>query len=538
MLTQPSEMTGRHVSGRNHGVWALAAAVVLLAAVPGAAARQAPALRISLDRPVFSPNGNGVNDTLTVRTNAAPGTLLGLRVYAWGGRLSGWKRVRTGVSSTTPDLTWSGTTATGGALGDGTYQVTVCYKDPGRPLAARGVVRPGLAEASVRRPPWRTSGCAPANPLRVERLAAFVDSTRSFHGGDQIPLVVSADEGKYSLGLERDCAGASEAELSFGDGGGLHVPLAERPGLYHAVATDPAGDRFLAPVVVRSGRPLDKPASHTALVVWPYLTWRAYSAYDADLNGIPDSWYQFWRQRRVSLKGPLLRGGLEDDHKAALPFSRWLCSRPVRTQQITDVELGRLPLSTLGKYSAIVFPGHSEYYEPATYDLLERYRDEGGNLVFLQANPFYRQVRVDPARNAVEMTDYDAREGRSDFELTGVGYDGCCFPKVRAEPYVAATGRDYDRVRWLFRGTGIGPGQAFGVANSESDRVDPGLSPRDHVMAGQAIMRGKFGVIHAAMTWSRAGRGQVFATGNYTFLRMGRGITYKLLDNVWAKLVG
>jgi len=133
---------------------------------------------------------------------------------------------------------------------------------------------------------------------------------------------------------------------------------------------------------------LDKPERHTALVVWPYLTWRAYSAYDADLNGIPDSWYQFWRQRRVSLKGPLLRDGVEDDHKAALPFSRWLCSRHPRTQQITDVELGRLPLSTLRKYRAIVFPGHTEYYEPATYDLLMRYRDEGGNLVFLQANPF------------------------------------------------------------------------------------------------------------------------------------------------------
>jgi N,N-dimethylformamidase beta subunit-like, C-terminal len=516
----------------------LAAAVVLVAAVPGAAARQAPALRISLDRPVFSPNGNGVNDTLTVRTNAPPGTLLGLRVYVWGGRLSGWKRIRTGVSSTSRDLTWNGTTATGASVGDGTYQVTVCYKDPGRPLAPRGVVRPGLAEASVRRPPWRTTGCAPARPVRVERLAAFVDSTGSFHGCDRMPLVVSADDGKYSLGVERDCTGASQVELSFGDDGGMHVPIGDPPGLYHAIATDPAGDRFLAPVVVRSGRPLDQPAPHTALVVWPYLTWRAYSAYDADLNGIPDSWYQFWRQRRVSLKGPLLRDGLEDDHKAALPFSRWLCSRHVRTQQITDVELGRLPLSTLRKYSAIVFPGHSEYYEPATYDLLKRYRDEGGNLVFLQANPFYRQVRVDPGHNSVVMTDYDAREGRSDFALTGVGYDGCCFPKVRAEPYVAATGTDYDRVRWLFRGTEIGPGQAFGVANSESDRVDPGLSPRDHVIAGQAIMRGKFGVIHAAMTWSRAGRGQVFATGNYTFLRMGRGITYKLLDNVWAKLVG
>jgi hypothetical protein len=516
----------------------LAAAVVLLATVPGAAAQQAPALRISLDRPVFSPNGNGVNDTLTIRTNAAPGTLVGLRVYAWGGRLSGWRRIRTGVSSTSSQLTWNGTNAGGAALGDGTYQVTVCYKDRGRPLAPRGVVRPGLAEASVRRPPWRTSGCAPAHPVRLERLAAFVDSTGSFYAGDDIPLTVSADNGKFSVDFEQDCNGGSRVTLDFSDDGSLQVPIGEQPGLWHAVASDPAGDRFQAPVVVRAGVPLDNPEPHTALVVWPYLTWRAYNAYDADLNGIPDSWYQFWRQRRVSLKGPLLRDGLEDDHQAALPFSRWLCSRHVRTQQITDVELGRLPLSTLRKYRAVVFPGHTEYYEPATYDLLKPYRDEGGNLIFLQANPFYRQVRIHPAQNAVEMTDYDARsERRSDFALTGVGYDGCCFPKARAVPYLAAAGRDYDRVRWLYRGTGIGPGQAFGVAASESDRVDPGLSPPDHVVAAQALIRGKRGVVHAAMTWTRVGRGQVLATGNYTFLRMGRGITYKLLDNVWRKLV-
>jgi hypothetical protein len=515
----------------------LAATVVLVAAVPGAAAVQAPTLRISLDRPVFSPNGNGVNDTLTVRTNAAPGTLLGLRVYVWGGRLSGWKRIRTGVSSTSPELTWNGTTATGGAVGDGSYQVTVCYKDQGRPLAARGVVRPGLAEASVRRPPWRTSGCAPARPVRVERLAAFVDSTGSFHQGERVPLVVSADRGKASVSLQQDCK-PGEAHLTFGDSGDrLVIPFGVAPGLYHAVATDPAGDSFQAPVVVRSGQPLDKPAPHTALVVWPYLTWRAYSAYDADLNGIPDSWYQFWRQRRVSLKGPLLRDGLEGDHQAALPFSRWLCARHVRTQQITDLELGRLPLSTLRKYSAVVFPGHSEYYEPATYDLLKRYRDGGGNLVFLQANPFYRQVRIDARQNAVVMTDFDAREGRSDFALAGIGYDGCCFPKQRGAPYVAASGRDYDRVRWLFRGTGIGPGQSFGRADSESDRTDPQLTPHDHVVAAEAIIGGKHGVVNAAMVWSRAGKGQTFATGNYTFLRMGRGITYKLLDNVWAKLV-
>jgi hypothetical protein len=511
---------------------ALVAATLVVAVVPGAAAQSEPALRlVSLHPPVISPNGNGVNDSLQLKANAPAGRQLGLRAYAWGGRLVGWKRIRTGVVGRGPELSWDGTSSTGRALPDGSYLVTVCYKDSGRLLAGRGVARPGAAEASVRRPPWRRSGCL-ANPrvVRVERLAAYVDSTASFRPGSRLPLVVSADRGEATTEVERDCSGARSS--------GAVVPAAAAPGLYHAVATDAQGDEFRAPVVVRDARPLARPRPHTALVVWPYLTWRAYNAYDADLNGIPDSWYQFWRQRRVSLIGPILRGGVEDDHKAALPFSRWLCVRSVRTQHVTDVELGRLPLSTLRRYAAIVFPGHSEYYEPATYDLLKRYQAGGGNLVFLQANPFYRQVRLERDSNAVVMTDYDAREGRSDFALAGVGYDGCCFPRDRAAPYVAASGRDYERVRWLFRGTGIGPGQAFGVAASESDRVDPGLTPREHVVAAQAIIRGKRGVIHAAMTWSRAGRGQVFATGNYTFLRMSRRITYRLLDNVWRRFVG
>ena len=382
-----------------------------------------------------------------------------------------------------------------------------------------------MAALRLLRPSRGSCGWSGSRPSSTRRGA----STRDSRYRSSSPPTAA----RRSTQLDPDCADGAKAYA-----GGTSVPLGAPPGLYHAVARDPAGDEFQAPVVVRDSLPLDRPQPHTALVVWPYLTWRAYSAYDADLNGIPDSWYQFWRQRRVSLRGPLLRGGVEDDHKAALPFSRWLCSRSVRTQHVTDVELGRLPLSTLRRYSAIVFPGHTEYYEPATYDLLKRYRDEGGNLVFLQANPFYRQVRIDREHNAVVMTDYDAREGRSDFALTGVGYDGCCFPKARAAPYTAATGRDYQRVRWLFRGTGIGPGQRFGVAASESDRIDPELTPRDHVVAGKAVIEGKHGVINATMVWSHAGRGSVFATGNYTFLRMGRGLTYKLLDNVWRKLVG
>jgi hypothetical protein len=521
---------------------ALVAAALAVVAVPGAAARSSSELRLlGISSPVISPDGNGVNDALRVHVAAPSGSVLGLRAYAWGGRLVGWKRIRTGVTiSGGTVLSWNGSTAAGRPLADGSYVLTVCFENPGRLLPAKGVPRPGLAEASVRRAPWRRSGCVrEPRVVRVERLAAFVDSTASFDQAAPVPLVVSADRGEATTQLAQDCLGPNEKTMDFREiGSPFDVPIGSPAGLYHAVARDPAGDEFRAPVVVRNSGRIDRPKPHTALVVWPYLTWRAYNAYDADLNGIPDSWYQFWRQRRVSLRGPILRNGVEDDHAAALPFSRWLCARSVRTQHVTDVELGRLPLETVKRYSAIVFPGHTEYYEPATYDLLKRYRDGGGNLVFLQANPFYRQVRVDPERNAMVMTDYDAREGRSDFALAGVGYDGCCFPRARAEPYVAATGRNYERVRWLFRGTGIGPGQRFGIAASESDRIDPELTPRGHVVAAQAVIEGKRGVINAAMVWSHAGRGSVFATGNYTFLRMGRGLTYKLLDNVWRKLVG
>jgi hypothetical protein len=494
------------------------AAALAVAAVPSASAQRPTARYLFFGPAVISPNGNGINDSLRVESNG-PSVLY---VYAWGGRLHGWRQVASG-----PSVDWA-------ALRDGSYQVTVCYKDRGErlpPSIAPKQQRPGAAEATVSSPPWRWTGCAKARVVRVERIAAYVDSTKSYLPGSRPPLVVSADRGRSATKLAPNCSGGSHA--------GSVLPRGLASGLYHYDVSDPAGDHFHPPVVVRSaGFPLDHPPPHTALLVWPYLTWRAYNAYDADLNGIPDSWYQFWRQRRVSLVGTILPGGQEDDYRAAAPFSRWLCARKPSVESVTDVELRNVPLATLRRYAAVVFPGHSEYYEPATYDLLERYRDGGGHLVFLQANPFYRQVRLDRAQNAMVMTDLDAREGRSDFALAGVGYDGCCFPRARARPYVAAAGADYARVRWLFRGTGVGPGDSFGFAGSESDRIDPELTPRDHVVAARAVVAGKRGVINAALVWSHAGRGQVLATGNYDFLRMRRSLTWTLLDNIWRKLVG
>ena len=235
----------------------LVAAAVAVVAVPGsgAQARSETGLRLrGLSSQVISPNGNGINDVLRVHVAAPSGSVLGLRAYVWGGRLVGWKRIRTGVTvSGGSTLTWNGTTSTGHPLEDGTYVVTVCSARAGRLLPAEGVPRPGLAEASVRRPPWRRSGClAEPRVIRIERLAAFVDSTGSFRpDGPTAPLVVSADRGQATEDLRLDCrTGPSGSTSAFR---GAATPGGLRGGLYHYVVRDAAGDEFQAPVVMRTG---------------------------------------------------------------------------------------------------------------------------------------------------------------------------------------------------------------------------------------------------------------------------------------------
>ena len=40
----------------------------------------------------------------------------------------------------------------------------------------------------------------------------------------------------------------------------------------------------------------------------------------------------------------------------------------------------------------MIFSGHEEYVTQQIYDVVQRYRDLGGNLAFLSANNFFRHV--------------------------------------------------------------------------------------------------------------------------------------------------
>ena len=309
------------------------------------------------------------------------------------------------------------------------------------------------------------------------------------------------------------------------------------PGLYHAVAADPAGDR-----VPRAGRrPLGPAARPPA------------AAHGAGRLAVPDlARLQRLRRRperdpgqlvpvlaaaaRLA-EGPAAADGVEDDHEAALPFSRWLCPRPAhaadhrrRARPPAALDAAQVPRDRLPRPQRVLRAGHLRPAASATATgaaTSSSCRRTRSTARCGSTRPERdRDDRLRRARGALRL-----RAGRGRLRRL-------LLPQVARARYVAATGTDYDRVRWLFRGTGIGPGQAFGFAGSESDRIDPELTPARPRRRGPGDHPRQLRRRSTRRSSGRAaGRGQVFATGNYSFLRMGRGITYKLLDNVWAKLV-
>jgi hypothetical protein len=238
---------------------------------------------------------------------------------------------------------------------------------------------------------------------------------------------------------------------------------------------------------------LENPPPGTALVVYPWLTWRAYDRSDLNRDGKVDSWYAHPRHPVVALTGPFEQVRRESSRsgREALPenqqaFAGWLAKHHLTAQHITDIELGELPLTVLQRYAVIVFPGHTEYYETGTYSRLLAYRNRGGRLYFLSGNSFYGDVSV--VRSQVVRRSYRYRTPtRSDFRIAVTGFRSCCWPKSITPQYRVATGAR-EQLPWLFEGTDLRAGAGFGLAAGEVDTIDPKLSPPGTVVVASATI--------------------------------------------------
>lgn len=308
------------------------------------------------------------------------------------------------------------------------------------------------------------------------------------------------------------------------------VSIGDWPSGLYVARLDAADGRVgFAPFVVRPRRL----GEHRVAVVLPTLTWQAYNLRDDDGDGEGDSWYASWDQKIVRLGRPYLNRGVPNYFRRYdLPFLNWLSRTGRQVDILAQSDLEESPsASTLGAaYDLIVFPGHHEYVTTREYDLIEGYRDRGGNLIFLSANNFYWcVVRQD---NIIEKTRKWRDLGRPEAALIGVQYRANDRGTHRA-PWIV---RKTPVAAWLFVGTGLTPGSGFARGGIEIDRTTVDSPGGTRVVAEIPDLFGPG--VTAQMTYYETPAGaKVFAAGAFRLTESPNiAPVRRILANLWRRL--
>lgn len=385
-----------------------------------------------------------------------------------------------------------------------------------------------------------TGGTPPRDEPRTIR-AAF--AKRSYATGDRALLRVTASVPSATLrifraGPERrkpkgadDMLGAAVTKpraIAVGGPRTVFVDIgAWKSGFYFARLEAPGGWLGFAPVVVRP----KVLGTRRVAVVLPTNTWQAYNFRDVDGNGVGDTWYANPQIPCVDLSRPYLDRGVPS--MVVRGFMRWFEHGGRAADFLADDDLDRMKsgreLARL--YDLVLFASHEEYVTTHVYDIVERFRDLGGNLAFLSANTFF--YRVERRGDRMCRTGLWHGLGRIDAALTGVHYQGWWEEKYPSRPY---TVRGAETAPWLFRGTGLENGDTFGGKYGvEIDMVTKDSPPGTILLAE---IRDQFGPGRSAnMAYYETRRGaKVFAAGAFGF-EVPHTPTHKLLlDNVWTHL--
>ncbi len=283
-------------------------------------------------------------------------------------------------------------------------------------------------------------------------------------------------------------------------------------------------------------RPKEPGPSRTAVVL-PTHTWQAYNYYDLDGDGWGDTWYA-GGEPAVRLDRPFLdRGAPPRFRRYDLPFLKWLKRTGRTPDMLADDDLEAFPSGDALRrsYDLIVFPGHSEYVTKKAYDVLERFRDLGGRLIFLSANNLF--WRVDKKDEALRRVKRWRKLGRPEAALLGVQYkandDGS-----KQGPYEIVGA---DRVPWLFEGTGLRNGSTFGETvggyGIEIDAQSAASPVGTVVIAHVPDLYGPG--LTAEMTYYETSSGaRVFSAGTLDFCTSVLAVPVEMmLDNLWEHML-
>ena len=242
-------------------------------------------------------------------------------------------------------------------------------------------------------------------------------------------------------------------------------------GLYYAQVTTPGRGEWYAPFVVRPRRL----GEHRVLVVLPTNTWQAYNFEDGD------SWYENPDVRTIDLTRPFIDGGVPPHyHGYDRGFIRWLALHHEQTDFLSDDDIDRLATGDqLSRaYDLIIFSGHEEYVTEHEFDVIDRYRNLGGNLAFLSANDFFYKVVKHGQQMDGRWRWRDLR--RPEAALVGAQYVDWNHAEYPNKPFTV-TG--VENAPWLFHGTGLHDGDTFGNYGIEVDAEDGASPPATRVLA-------------------------------------------------------
>jgi hypothetical protein len=299
-------------------------------------------------------------------------------------------------------------------------------------------------------------------------------------------------------------------------------------GLYFLRLSTGDGRLGYAPFIVRPRAPTARVA-----VVLSTNTWQAYNFLDADGDGWGDSWYVSGETRNVDLTRPYLDFGVPFRFRDwDLDFIAWLNRTGKRVDFLSDDDLERAGSGRelASAYDLIVFPGHAEYITERAYDLVERYRDLGGNLMFMAANNFFWKVRRDGQR--IAKVGLWRSLGRPEARLVGVQYVGGDYGSRQAAYTVVGA----QAAPWAFAGTGLQDGSRFGRYGFEIDGRTAASPPQTRLLATIPDLMGPGR--SAEMTYYETPAGaKVFAAGSLNFAAsVGEPVVARLVENVWARL--
>jgi hypothetical protein len=429
--------------------------------------------------------------------------------------------------------------------------------DPATPVGSY-VMRLTLAR------PGSTTVLGRARPFELARQKAPVVRVlgveasflrRSYLPGEPMELKVMADAAALSLqflriGWEDPNLSSERNDEMVGAPKGDPVPMdwtgkrsspatisvqtgAWPSGLYAARLTTDDGRVGFAPFVLRS----QAPGAVRQLVVLPTNTWQAYNMYDRDGDGWGDTWYAGGNPP-VDLTRPYRERGVPPRFRAYdRAFLRWL-GRTGRTPDMVaedDLEVVASGDDLRALYDLVVFSGHSEYMTGHAYDVIERFRDLGGRMIFLSADNFF--WRVDKVGDTMRKVKPFREEGRPEARIAGVQYrandDG-----RRQGAYTVVNA---EAAPWFFDKTGLATGSTFGETvggyGIEIDATTPDSPPGTVVLARLTDLFGA-GVSGEMAYYETETGARVFAAGSLDF--GGSANTWpvtRMLENLWQHML-